>query len=117
MNAVAFSFGYDSFSATRFINLPAGVVTATSSSRTLYTGLHGRSAYLFDFGDAYVKPYADLDLGYYDMSGFQEHGAGAIGLDVKGTNEFVAVFSPTLKSAPRRIWANNSISGLMSRRA
>ncbi|MDE1988016.1 MAG: autotransporter domain-containing protein, partial [Alphaproteobacteria bacterium] len=103
VNAVAFSFAYDGFHGTRFIGLPTANVVADGSSHTIFAGLHGRSTYLFDLDDFYVKPYADLDLGYYKMADFRETNAGVIGLNVNGTNQFVATLSPHVEVGTTQI--------------
>ena len=96
LNDAAIAIDAGTFDSARTITIPANT-RVTGSSKLLSVDLRGRSAYLLDAGIAYVKPYADLDLGYDHMSGFEERGGGVLGLRVDPIDQFVATLSPMVE--------------------
>ena len=54
------------------------------------------------FSNFYVKPYADLDLAYSQMPGFQESGAAGLPLSFHGSSKTNVFFSPMVEFGARQ---------------
>lgn len=84
------------FKTERAIGL-AGIEAAHGEQEIDFGGVHSRLSYLFDQGGWYLKPMIDLNATYLDFGGFQEHGAGAVNLNVRGEQEWVLSVRPALE--------------------
>jgi uncharacterized protein YhjY with autotransporter beta-barrel domain len=98
--AGALSFGSGSFDATRRIaiaGLPGGPLVADSHAGLWQADAKFRAAWLFDAALFYMKPMLDVDVAWFDLDGFSESGAGALGLNVAGTRKTVGSLTPAVE--------------------
>jgi hypothetical protein len=104
----AFAIGSGEFRNNRSFVLPAvGTLPGTSAafqsnSNLLLFGGRGRAAYEIPFSSSYVKPYADLDLVYSQVPGFQETGAAGLPLSFNGNSKTNVFFSPMVEFGGRQ---------------
>jgi hypothetical protein len=107
--AGSFALATGSFKNDRSVNIPAvgafsGVNTLLQSdSKSFLTGGRLRAAYDFAFGNWYIRPYADLDLVYSYVPGFQESGQLGFGyaLNVHGGSNTNVIVSPMVEFGGR----------------
>jgi uncharacterized protein YhjY with autotransporter beta-barrel domain len=71
--------------------------TATSSPDISRIGGRLRSAYLFDFGSAYLKPMVDVDVQNVMVSAHTETGSASTNLHTLAANHWVASTSPAIE--------------------
>ena len=106
--AGALAIGSGEFRNNRSFMLPAlGTLPGTSAafqsnSNLLMFGGRARAAYEVPFSNFYVKPYADLDLAYSQMPGFQESGAAGLPLSFHGSSKTNVFFSPMVELGGRQ---------------
>ena len=82
--------------------LPGTSAAFQSNSNLLLFGGRARAAYEVPFSSSYVKPYADLDLVYTQMPGFQESGAAGLPLSFNGSSKTNVFFSPMVEFGARQ---------------
>ncbi|TPG20109.1 autotransporter outer membrane beta-barrel domain-containing protein [Sphingomonas koreensis] len=85
-------FGWSNWDTTRIMPLFSRTATADFDSKQVRFDLRGE--YRFDLGSAYLAPFGELSLRHYRFDGFDEDGAGAVGLSVEGHSK--TVFTPTI---------------------
>jgi len=107
VHAAALTVAFGNLAAQRLVTIPVPTPVQGHTS-TLVAGLRGRSTYLVDAGALYFKPYADLDLDYFHMSGFQETGGGALNLHVADVGKFAASLSPMLEAGTVFVLSDSS---------
>jgi hypothetical protein len=96
--AADFSAGYGSYDSDRYVNLPAPIVTASSSQQARFVAGHLRLAHAYEQGsDWYVKPMLDFGVTRAWFPGFQESGAGGANLNVRSRDETYVSLTPALE--------------------
>ena len=81
--------------------VPASTALVQSKPDIILVGGRLRGAYDFAFSDWYVRPYADLDVVYSNVPGFDETGQGSYRLSVNGSSKTSVVFSPMVELGGR----------------
>ena len=101
--------GYGWYDSARTIDLGDSRQRAKGSPRAANLGLHGRIAYQLPFASWYLQPYLDLSATYVRMDGYEEHGAGALDLDVDSSDELVLSATPSVELGRRLALPDGSI--------
>lgn len=95
--AGAVSGGWGWYDTERPINFPGFSALAQSDQEISYVNGRFRAAYQLGSGKWYAKPMVDLDATQISLDGVSETGAGAVGLNVRGTDETVLSATPALE--------------------
>lgn len=91
------TIGQADIDSERAIGIPGIALTATSGNTIDFgTGLT-RLSYSFGATGFYVTPMIDFGVNYIKLNGFTEHGAGALGLDVGSTSEWIFTTAPAVE--------------------
>ncbi len=74
---------------------------AKSDSKVWSIGQQFRAAYTYATDNAYIKPYASVDVIYTRMPSYEERGAGPLNLKVRGSDNVTALFTPGVEVGGR----------------
>jgi len=85
-------YGWSNWDASRSLPTLSRAASATFDSKELRGDL--RVEYRIPLGAAWVAPYGQLELRHFKFDGFNEQGAGAVGLSVKEASH--TILTPTL---------------------
>jgi uncharacterized protein with beta-barrel porin domain len=85
-------YGWSNWDASRSLPTLSRAASATFDSKELRGDL--RVEYRVPLGAAWVAPYGQLELRHFKFDGFNEQGAGAVGLSVKEASH--TILTPTL---------------------
>jgi hypothetical protein len=96
------------FPATGF-SPPIRAAALQSDPSLFMAGGRLRAAYDVPLGNAYVRPYGDLDVIYTNMPGFTESGDATYGLNVRSANRTNVSFSPMLEFGGRHDFGDGFI--------
>jgi uncharacterized protein with beta-barrel porin domain len=97
MVAAGISGGHGSFDTLRRVDLLSSDVRARADFDLSFVAGRLRWAYAFERGNWYVKPSLDLSLTHVDTNSFNEKGAGAANLEVRGASEDYSSIRPMLE--------------------
>lgn len=92
---VSGSFG--NYDTTRRIDMADFSGTASGDSDVTTLGARVRTAYRFETGKSYVKPFVDLDVVSIKAGGYTETGAGRYNLAVEDENETAFMVTPAVE--------------------
>jgi len=95
--AGAVSGGFGWYDTERPIAFPGFMALAQSEHEVGYLNGRLRAEYLLSAGTWYAKPMVDLDATHISLDGVSETGAGAVGLNVRGSDETVLSATPALE--------------------
>jgi len=97
MMAAALTASYGSFDSKRNIRLAGEHMQAKGSPDLMALGQRLRLAYTQPLGNAYIKPFMDMDLNYTRMGAYSENGANHLNLHYKRSNQWAAMVTPSIE--------------------
>ncbi|MBL4759181.1 MAG: hypothetical protein JKY32_16625, partial [Rhizobiales bacterium] len=88
---------YGSFDMARFIVLPGFTATALGEQDVSQIGVYTRLAHSFIRDTHYIRPMIDLSANYIHTGSLTETGAGALGLNLASTGEWIFAATPAIE--------------------